>query len=287
MPLPELVRDILVGAGWSRTAPTAGGAARERWESLSALANLADDVAALGEDVGLPAFVAILDDRAASAHAPTVEGVTLASLHAAKGLEWNHVFLFGCSDGLMPIVAAEGIEEIEEERRLLHVGITRARDTLHLSFAAARNPGGRASRRPSRFLESTVSVLGDRALPEGAAGRPKRSAKKQRQGAPTVCRGCGARLTVAAERTVGRCATCPATYDEALFEALRTWRLETSKAQGVPAYVVFTDATLTAIAEQQPSDRPAMARIGGVGQAKLDRYADDVLALVDAHVRTD
>ncbi|MBP6996238.1 MAG: UvrD-helicase domain-containing protein [Phycicoccus sp.] len=287
VPLPELVRDILVGAGWSRTAPTAGGAARERWESLSALANLADDVAALGEDVGLPAFVAILDDRAASAHAPTVEGVTLASLHAAKGLEWNHVFLVGCSDGLMPIVAAEGIEEIEEERRLLHVGITRARDTLHLSFAAARNPGGRASRRPSRFLESTVSVLGDRALPEGAAGRPKRSAKKQRQGAPTVCRGCGARLTVAAERTVGRCATCPATYDEALFEALRTWRLETSKAQGVPAYVVFTDATLTAIAEQQPSDRPAMARIGGVGQAKLDRYADDVLALVDAHVRTD
>jgi DNA helicase II / ATP-dependent DNA helicase PcrA len=86
-------------------------------------------------------------------HAPVVDGVTLASLHAAKGLEWDAVFLVGLVDGTLPIVHAETPAQVDEERRLLYVGITRARHFLALSWAAARSPGGRASRRPSRFLE--------------------------------------------------------------------------------------------------------------------------------------
>lgn len=73
--------------------------ARRRWESLSALAGLADDVAALDPEARLPVFVREARRAGRHQHAPTVQGVTLASLHAAKGLEWGTVFLVGCSDG--------------------------------------------------------------------------------------------------------------------------------------------------------------------------------------------
>jgi DNA helicase-2/ATP-dependent DNA helicase PcrA len=78
--------------------------------------------------------------------------VTLASLHAAKGLEWNVVFLPCLTDGAVPIVYAQTAEAVEEERRLLYVGITRARERLFLSWALAKSPGGRGPRTPSRFL---------------------------------------------------------------------------------------------------------------------------------------
>ena len=153
-PMPEVVRDVLVSAGWSHEPPAARGAARERWESMQALVALADDLATAAEAAGgrasLADLVAELDERASAQHAPTVEGVTLASLHAAKGLEWDAVFLAGLSEGLMPISLAETDGAVAEERRLLYVGITRAREHLELSFARSRNPGGRASRRRAR-----------------------------------------------------------------------------------------------------------------------------------------
>jgi DNA helicase II / ATP-dependent DNA helicase PcrA len=79
---------------------------------------------------------------------------------------------------------------------------------------------------------------------------------------------------------VGRCEDCPASYDEALFERLREWRVERAGQEKVPAYVVFTDLTLQAIAEVRPADPQALLRINGIGQSKLTKYGDDVLALV-------
>ena len=83
-----------------------------------------------------------------------------------------------------------------------------------------------------------------------------------------------------AERKMGRCAQCPATYDEALFDRLRAWRLATAQSASLPAYVVFTDATLTALAETRPGDEHELAAIPGVGPAKLDRYGAEILALL-------
>jgi DNA helicase II / ATP-dependent DNA helicase PcrA len=282
-PLGELVRDVIAGAGWTERAPNAGGAARDRWESLRALVGLADDFMASHPSARLPDLVGELGERAAAHHAPAVEGVTLASLHAAKGLEWDCVFLVGCSDGLIPISMAEGPQAIEEERRLMYVGLTRARRELRLSWSAARNPGGRASRRPSRFLDGAAGILGDgarsstRATGAGAGGRttkPPKAAKQAR------CRGCGKDLVTAATRKVGRCPQCPPTYDEATFEALRSWRLAVAGEAKVPAYVVFTDATLTAIAEERPGSPGELAGISGVGARKLERYGRDVLAIL-------
>ncbi|MGL5859975.1 MAG: ATP-dependent DNA helicase UvrD2, partial [Phycicoccus sp.] len=278
VPLPDLVRDVLAGAGWTREPPRAGGAARERWESLASLAALADDLHAADPAALLPAFVRELDERAAAQHAPTVQGVTLASLHAAKGLEWDTVFVVGCSDGLLPITMADTPEAVEEERRLLYVGVTRARHRLILSYSRARTPGAKGTRRPSRFLDGTASLLG-----EGARSRPRGSGRVRggsRRSESVACRVCGATLTTAKERTVGRCETCPSSADERLFDALREWRLETAREASVPAYVVFTDATLTAIAEQVPADTAGLSRIPGVGPAKLEKYGGPVLGVI-------
>ena len=90
-PLGDLVRDVLASSGWAPEPPSASGAVRDRWASLQALAQLADDVAAARPDARMPELVAELTERDAAQHAPAVQGVTLASLHAAKGLEWDAV----------------------------------------------------------------------------------------------------------------------------------------------------------------------------------------------------
>lgn len=276
-PLGEITRDVITGAGWSPEPPS-GGATRERWESLAALATLADDLAAAMPDARLPELVAELDRRAAEQHAPAVQGVTLASLHAAKGLEWDTVFLVGASDGLIPISMAEGVDAVEEERRLLYVGLTRARRQLFVSWSGARTPGARSTRRVSRFLAPAAGILGQGARTEGRPSGGRRSAPKAAR--VSHCRSCGAELVTAAQRKTGRCDDCPPTYDTATFDRLRAWRLAVAREASVPAYVVFTDATLTAIAEAGPQDESALAAISGVGVRKLEQYGGDVLALI-------
>jgi DNA helicase II / ATP-dependent DNA helicase PcrA len=156
--LPAAVRDILTGIGFTAAPPAGGAAARERWESLAAIAQLADDMHATRPEASLSNFSAELTQRAELGHAPAVEGVTLASMHAAKGLEWDAVLLPGLVEGLMPIVHARTPDAIEEERRLLYVAVTRAREHLYLSWSPARAPGtpgirGAVARSRSRFLD--------------------------------------------------------------------------------------------------------------------------------------
>ena len=279
--LPDAVRAVLATIGFGPEAPAGGGVARERWESLAALVRLAEDHG----DADLATFVADLEERASLQHAPVVDGVTLASLHAAKGLEWDAVFIVGLVDGTLPIVYAETPAQVDEERRLLYVGITRAREVLSLSWAAARSPGGRANRRPSRFLEPLRGELVGGATAASSASHPGgqsggQSGGRRARAAGTVrCRVCGRVLTGGAERKLGRCVDCPGDVDEALFERLRNWRLDRSKELKQPAYCVFTDATLTRIAEVRPATREELALIGGVGPAKLTAYGDEVLEL--------
>ena len=151
------VRHILAGLGLTQQPPAGRGAARERWESLAALAQLAEDYFGGAPGDGLRGFTTELAHRSEIEHAPALHGVTLASLHAAKGLEWDVVFLPGLTEGMLPIVHAQTEDEIEEERRLLYVGVTRAREQLFLSWPLAWSGGGRRTRQPSRFLDGLQS----------------------------------------------------------------------------------------------------------------------------------
>jgi DNA helicase-2/ATP-dependent DNA helicase PcrA len=268
--LVDDVRAVLAPVGLTPDPP-GGAAQRAQWESLLALVELAEELAGVEPEADLRRFAAELETRADAAHPPTVQGVTLASLHAAKGLEWDVVFLVGLVDGTLPIQHADGDEHaIEEERRLLYVGITRARRQVVLSWALARQPGGARRRRRSRFLYGLV--------PEHHAA--SRIAVSERGGAKPRCRVCGSPLIGVDALKLRRCGDCPSDVDTELLDRLRTWRSDEARDQQVPAYVVFTDATLTAIAEHRPSDRAALVGIPGIGARKLDRYGAAVLALV-------
>ena len=261
--LVPTVRGLLGGIGLSDEPPPPG-ALRDRWDSLVAIVTVAEELADADPSATLAMLAAELDQRAEAQHAPTVEGVTLASLHAAKGLEWDAVFLVGLTDGTMPIQHAETPEEVEEERRLFYVGVTRARTRLALSWALSRTEGGRRTRRRSRFLTGIA--------PDSATPSPK--------GAPGRCRNCGGRLLTPAQVKIGRCANCPSSADPDLVDALRTWRKARSTEASVPAFVVFSDATLLAIAERRPTDSAALLAIPGIGRSKLDAYGQDVIGIV-------
>jgi DNA helicase-2/ATP-dependent DNA helicase PcrA len=178
-PAATEVRHVLSGIGLTRKPPPGRGSARERWESLVALAQLAEDFCAATPGAGLADIVGQLAHRAAIEHPPAPDGVTVASLHAAKGLEWDVVFLPGLTEGNLPIVHAQTDEAVAEERRLLYVGVTRARERVQLSWALARSPGGRPSRVPSRFLD------GLRPRQRAASGVPAEGARHPgRYGSP-------------------------------------------------------------------------------------------------------
>ncbi|MEV4277166.1 ATP-dependent DNA helicase UvrD2 [Actinoplanes xinjiangensis] len=285
-PLVEAVVEALAATGWNRRQPPPGGAAREQWEALAALVALAEEYAAspeilpIGEagrvqrDVSLAAFNDELIRRAEQQHAPTVSGVTLASLHSAKGLEWDAVFLVGLADGTLPTTYAKTAEQLEEERRLLYVGVTRARQLLWLSYGQSRAPGGR-TRRPCRFLPQLTKG----GATESRTVEPGRKPDRRRPQV-SLCRICGATLLAGADRKLGRCPTCPSDLDEDLHERLQLWRAATAAELKVPAYVVFTDATLVAVAERRPADPAQLLAIAGIGPRKLGQYGDAVFALV-------
>lgn len=271
------VAAVLSTMAWTTTAPTGRGSVRDRWESLQALVAVAEDLATTSPGVDLAGLVAELQRRQETQHAPIASGVTLTTLHAAKGLEWSTVFLVGMHEGTLPIIYATTPAAIAEERRLLYVGVTRARDYLHVSWSVARSPGGRPSRGPSRFLHGLLS--GDQV----ASGQPPAGRGRRRRAKATlaVCRVCSRSLADPRERKLGRCLGCPSNYDEELHAALREWRRQRAAAEKVPAYCVFTDATLTALAEMVPADTTALGRVPGIGRVKVEKYGDDLLGLCE------
>ena len=275
-PLPDVVRGVLEPLGLTAEEPV-GTRARDRWEALNALAELVDDEVAQRPQLELPGLLAELRARADARHPPVVRGVTLASLHAAKGLEWDAVFLVGLADATLPIshALAHGAESepVEEERRLLYVGITRARVHLALSWALARSPGGRQSRKPSRFLNG----IAPQTRQDPAPSKSRRS-----RAAPTRCRICNNNLTTPAAVMLRRCETCAGDVDEELLLQLKAWRLDIAREQKVPPYIVFSDNTLIAIAEMLPGDDAALISIPGIGARKLEQYGSEVLELVRA-----
>lgn len=272
----QAVRDVLSQQGWRPEPPETTGAVRDRWDSLNALVGLAETVLAR-PGAGIVEVVRELEERAEAQSAPVVDGVTLASVHAAKGLEWPVVFVVGASDGLLPISMAKTPAEVEEERRLFYVALTRARDLLTVTWSAARTPGARGSRKPSRFLDGVLDHPSTRG--GGAGASPRRTGRRSAT-VYTECRVCGEALVGTREQRIGRHAGCPPTASEQVVDQLRAWRLETARAASAPAFTVFTDATLEAIAERMPRTERELLAVPGIGAAKLEKYGQAVLEVL-------
>ena len=207
----------------------------------------------------LNAFVDDLDRRASEQHAPVADGVTLATFHAAKGLEWDSVFLCGLQDGTLPITYAE----------------TPGRDRGGAPAALRRHDPRPASTSRCRGPWPATPAAGPRASRPASSTRCcPTTARVSREQQPrnrkvASCRECGRPLSTGAEKKRGRCADCPASYDEELFERLREWRKDRAGEESVPAFVVFTDATLQLIAEHKPrTPRPCCGSAGSAGEAR-------------------
>ena len=264
----RIARAALAPLGLTPEEPE-GAKARERWQSLSALVDLIEEIVRTREASTMGEVLGSLRRRAEAKQPPAVDGVTLASLHAAKGLEWDAVFLVGLVEKTLPISHAlkAGDEQIEEERRLFYVGVTRAREHLHMSWSLARQEGGHKNRTRSRFLDGLVPELEVEQSPQ----RLKRAKR---------CRVCGNQLGTPAEKSLGRHEECEPNFDEAVYAALKRWRLDVSRAAGQPAFVVFTDATLMSIAEAMPADERELLGVSGVGPVKVDNYGAGVLEVL-------
>ena len=235
-----------------------GDEARERAAALETILAIIDEVVRADPASDVGAVRAELERRAAHERNGASDGVNLLTYHRAKGLEWDAVFLPMLEDGTLPIRQAFDDEAaLAEERRLLYVGITRARRHLHLSWADRRETRGREARRTrSRFLA-------------GLTGPARRNVIRHADGGLRPASG-SSRPRRAVEG------------EDPLFDALRAWRTERAREEEKPAYVVASDATLTAIAAARPGSLASLERVNGIGPAKLDKYGPDILAIVAA-----
>jgi DNA helicase-2/ATP-dependent DNA helicase PcrA len=199
------------------------------------------------------------------------DAVELLTFHRAKGLEFEVVCVTGLERGLVPIAHAKTPAERAEERRLLYVALSRSQRVLHLSWARQRARGTRISERvPSPWL----SVVEDAFDPEPVAGT-----------APPTAHVALARAKVArTARTPGGDDGPPP--DPELLAALVEWRRNLARASGVPAFVIFHDRTLAAVAGVRPRTPADLLAVPGIGKVKVERHGAALLELVQAHATT-
>lgn len=257
----------LSALGWTPVAPEGQGSVRQRWESLQALHDLAAKVVSARPEATLSDVAATFSQRARLQQAPTIDGVTISTMHAAKGLEWQGVAVVGASDAMMPFMMAEGPGEIAEERRLLHVALTRAREHLLITFARSSTAKGRYG--ISRFLRGLPGT------PDQTS--PARRRSRHRGARVATCTVCGGPLTAGADRKLGHHLACEVDVDPVVIDRLRAWRSDRAGRDMVPAFVVLTDATLLAVAERMPGDAEELGAISGIGPRKIERYAAELL----------
>jgi DNA helicase-2/ATP-dependent DNA helicase PcrA len=258
--LAEAVRGLWAEElGYEEGAASERGEAGERAAALETLASIVADHVAADPAADRDALLADLRRRSAAEETSTAAGVELATYHRAKGLEWDAVFLPMLEEGFLPIRQAfDDDAALEEERRLLYVGITRARVHLALSWADQRESRGRESRRrPSRFLDGLVPRT---------AGTATRSVRDPR---PRLVQ-----LPDGFAPPVAREGESP------LLGALRAWRTQRARSDAVPAFVVAHDSTLAAIAEARPTSLAGLRRIKGMGPTKLERYGVEIVDVI-------
>jgi DNA helicase-2/ATP-dependent DNA helicase PcrA len=239
--------------GYQEGVVPTGGEARERSAAFDTLLAILDDLVAASPTAGPAEFLAEIAGREQAERQTSASGVNLLTYHRAKGLEWDAVFLPMLEEGSLPIHhAADDEDALAEERRLLYVGITRARVHLALSWAERRtgHTGREGRRRPSRFLDDLLPPRGARViqLPDAV---PATSVRARGEDSPAMT-------------------------------ALRAWRTGRARADAIAPFIVAHDSLLIALAEARPTSIAELRRIKGMGPTKLERYGDEILAALES-----
>ncbi|MGA0883335.1 MAG: ATP-dependent helicase [Candidatus Nanopelagicales bacterium] len=201
--------------------------------------------------------------------------ISLATMHATKGLEWSHVFLIGLSEGILPISQAITEDEVLEEQRLFYVAITRARDYLHLSWAKAKDEASplRAKSRFLKLLNLESTAIADQT--DFAINTPEYRAPVKK--ASVKCKKCKSGLFTGTEITLGRCNRCSADTPTELYQAAFTKRSEIANRENLPEFLVFTDAMLMALVDAwyEKSEPSSFAK------AKWDLYKTELESVLN------
>lgn len=232
----------------------------ERYNNLAALSRVIHEYITLDPQPNGPGLLAWVDTMQRGDVDAEADAVDLVTFHGAKGLEWPVVHLAGLEDGFVPIAYAKKDAQLDEERRLLYVALTRAKEELHLSWAMERTFGTKTvKRQPAPLLDilaGTIAAMD----PSGSVGPNWRDQiAKTRQRIPV-------------DKTVKQ--------GTDVLETLRTWRQRKAKAAGVPPHVIVADQTLKVIAEQRPTGIAQLATMPGMRPVKLQRYGQELLDLL-------
>jgi len=238
---------------------------REHAEALALLGH--EYLAAEGGVGSVAGFLGFLNTALRNDEVSGGDAIDLLTFHAAKGLEWETVWVTGLEKGLVPISHAEGkAGALAEESRLLYVALSRSRRWLHCTHAEKRNFGERTSfRTRSALLDLIESVTTDislEELSETGGDVNRRGASRARASLSDIARG-----DLAVE-------------DRPLFKALKAWRLSTSRAAIIPECEYFDNKTLTAIATHRPSNITELLSVSGVGPVKAERYGEAILEII-------
>jgi DNA helicase-2/ATP-dependent DNA helicase PcrA len=241
--------------GYAPDAPRDDPDAAERQATFETLLGIVERFAEQQPGASVPDLVAEFERLASVEADGRADGVTLSTIHGAKGAEWEAVFVPMLEEGSLPIRhALKRDDAVDEERRLLYVALTRAKQHLTLSWAATRTgrSGNAANQRPSRFLAELA---------------PPRPPAPRRPSAPEA-------------RRARREPDPVAERDQEAFTKLAEWRRDRARRDSVPAYVVAHDATLRAIAAARPANATELAAVPGMGAVKVDRYGDEICEII-------
>lgn len=264
------VTALLHPVGLTQEIPD-GERKQARRRSLLALVDIVSDIVHTHPDIDLAGVSDALAQRAADKRGPTSSAVTLSTIHAAKGLEWDSVYIMGAHEGMLPFGKAANTSDdaVEEERRLFYVALTRPRFHAVITWSQSRGSTTSSNRSASRFVKD-ISIARQQLAPTAEVGN-------------ATCRECASNLTSKKDKARGRCRDCAEQLAGPLHEALTQWRNAAAEEMDVPRYVVLSNATIDDLASQAPTTITQLGNIRGIGRHKLDKYADQLLAVISHH----
>lgn len=270
----ELLGEALMDMGFDRLNPPAGaGAARARFEAMAALEDMVGDLPSV-ETLGVRYLVNELAHRASESHQVTPNGVVLSTLHKAKGLEWEAVFMVNVTEGSLPSAYATTETMIAEEKRLAYVGVTRAKRILYLTYSLTNSKNWRM--RPSRFLKSFNKEVVSVKTESGVAGRKSKAKSKPKATLHLSCKECSTPIE-GGLRSVGLCTACMPADVAQRAETLTNWRRAKAREKKIPTVELLEDGTLWKIALRNPTKLSELIEIEEFNDSNACGYGREML----------
>lgn len=281
--LVSAVEQVATLHGWTETPKYSSESARTKWEALSALINVAKDLKAQYPEASFEEYFAEIAHRTNENYDPQAAAVTICTIHTAKGLEWEHVFIPSVVEGILPFDPKRAPENVEEERRLFYVAITRAKKSVYISTSKTRLGFENA---PSRFLQSVTTT--DQALiaPLSQARVIRPSARLEIK--VEKCRVCNKGINEVRELALKICRQCEpvtksAQFAESVKVGLKSWREDYAKQAEMLPWLLISDLAIDALAEFQPSTIEELNDIHGINSAKSAVIGSDILLVIAAN----